>query len=318
MAPLTLERKAESWLDDHARRWVSAGIISAEQADGIKNYEQVADERPPQRLGIAAEVAAYVGSVLALMGGLTVVGPNWEDMALAGRVGVGVAVMAIGFISGRWIMKLGEAGATRLGSFLWAVGTGGIAIAMAAVMQEIEPEDEAVTAIAIGIPIMAVSLGLWRNLDRPLQVVAAAIGFAVTTFGLVELADVSPWVAGVVFLAFGAAVAIGAISDLVKPRLVALGVGSFGAYIGGFMLGDLNEHVGPAVALLVAIAATAFALRDRLIPLLVAGVVGALIATQALLATTFSGAVAALVVTLLGIVIVGVTIARTVRGGDRA
>ena len=47
--------------------------------------------------------------------------------------------------------------------------------------------------------------------------------------------------------------------------------------------------------------------------MLVLGIAGSLIATGNLLATAFTGAVAALVVTLLGLTIVGAAIGRTVR-----
>ena len=69
MSPSTLERKHDAWLEHHARDWVGAGLISESQATAISEYEHIDEPTEPQRLPIVAEVASYLGSVLAIMGG---------------------------------------------------------------------------------------------------------------------------------------------------------------------------------------------------------------------------------------------------------
>ena len=76
--------------------------------------------------------------------------------------------------------------------------------------------------------------------------------------------------------------------------------------------------LGSATALVVAIMVVAYALREQMIPILVLGVLGSLIATQALLATTITGAASALVVTTLGLIIVVAAIARGVRSSGQS
>jgi hypothetical protein len=98
------------------------------------------------------------------------------------------------------------------------------------------------------------------------------------------------------------------------PRLVALAIGSFSTFVGALMLMDVNDHLGAALALAVALSVVAFALRERLIPLLVLGVIGSLIATQVLLQSTFTGPIAATIVALLGLCIVAVSIVISQRG----
>jgi hypothetical protein len=310
MAPLTLERKDGDWLDGHAHEWVEAGLISEGQAVAIREYEHLGEPNAPQRLTIVTEGAAYVGSVLALMGGAAVVGPNWDEFGVLGRLGVAIAVMVVGFAAGTWLVRLAEPATVRLGSFLWAVATGGVAMAAAVVMDEVDPRDEGWIPLAIGLPVLLVGLALWRNRDRPLQLLSVAVGAGITLAGIGELTDVEPWYGGILLLAVGAAFAVAAALRFLQPRLLALVVGALGAFIGGFMLGDLNEHLGPAVALLAAVSVVLFALRDRLVPLLVIGVIGSLIATQALLATTFTGPIASMIVSLIGLAIVVAVILR--------
>lgn len=313
MAPLTLERSESSWLEQHAEEWVEAGLISEEQAAGIKRHEHVGVAEPRKRLTLFAEVAAYVGSAIAVMGGAAVVSQLWEDIARVGRIAVGLVVALVGFWSGSWIARIGEAGTSRLGGFLWAIGTGGVAITSLAVLREFDPANEGLIPLVTGLAVLAVSLGLWRNLTRPMQLLTAAVGAGLSLGGLGELLDTPGWVRSLVLMVLGLTFAVAAALRKVRPRLLAVGVGAFGAFIGAFMLQDLSEHLGPAAALAVAIGLVWFALRERMVPLLVGGVIGSLVSMQALMTTTFTEAVSAVVVTVLGVAIVAYAIIQTLR-----
>jgi hypothetical protein len=297
-------------MSEHVREWVDAGLISDEQAAAIEQFEL--DRVAPQgteRLGIAAEVAAYLGSVLALMGGIVVVGQRWREMAVPGRLAIALAVALVGSIAGTWLVRLAEPGTTRLGTFLWVVGTAGVGLAVGVVFDEADARAE-VTGIGVGVAVLAMSVGLWRNLDRPLQLVTAVIGAGIAAVALRELTGIAAWWAGIVVwlvaVAFGAATAM----DRIRPRLVGLAAASVVAMLGAAMLSDLDEHVGPAVAALTAAGVVAYALVDRSMPLLVVGIIGFLIATQALIATTFTGLAGSTVVTVLGLVVVVVIVVR--------
>ena len=72
------EAVGHDWLDEHAEQWVEHGLITSDQVDAIRDFEQ--HEAPEPRLSIVAELAVYLGSVLALMSGAMMVGPNWEAL----------------------------------------------------------------------------------------------------------------------------------------------------------------------------------------------------------------------------------------------
>lgn len=318
MAPSTLERRDVEWLEGHAQEWVAAGLISDQQADSIRHFEHLDDEQPvvPQRLTIVAEVASYLGSVIAFAGGVAIVGPNWEKLGTVGQLVLAFAIAAVGFSVGSWLVHLGELGTERLGSFLWLIGTGGVAMAAAVIMHEIDPRDEAWEAIVVGVPILGLGLGLWRNLDRPLQLVTAAAGVGVVLGGVGALLEVSMWVAApavwVASVAFGTLAGFGR----VRPRLVALCTAAVGMMIGSFMFADESERLAAIVAVASAAVIVGYALRDRSWPLVALGLFAFFMATTSMMQTVLHGMLARLVAVLIGLAVVGFVAMRAQRMGS--
>ncbi len=316
MTPTGLDNGEATRLQERITTWVEAGVISSDQAEGIRRFERVADSASPQRLNLGAEVAAYVGSVLALMGGGAFVGSSWDDLRLLGRVAVGVVVMALGFAAGTWLVHLGERGTTRLGWFLWVVGTGGVGITALAVGNQVWSHDGDIVAVTVGVLVMGVSVALWRNLERPLQLLTAAVGCGIALAGASEMADLPTWAMSFLLIVLGIGLTIGAVGRMVRPLVIALGLGGVSGYVGSLMLTEMNERVGTGMALVVAIAVIVVALREHTVPVLVLGVGGTLIATQGLLSTTFTGAASALIVIALGVIIVVGVVVSSMRRPD--
>jgi len=303
-------------IDLRISNWVEAGLISSDQAGAIRHFEDGNPLQGSSQIPLAVEAAAYIGCVLALMGGFAVVGPHWETLALAARLAIGGAVAAVGFGAGRWLVGKGDAATSRLGSFLWVVGAGGVAMAATVIMSEIDLRSEAWIPLVVGLVVLTTGLLLWRNLDRPLQLLTAAFGVGLVVVSAGQLMSAPGWAVGTVFVVLGGGFSALAGAKWISPPLTSLAVGWFSAYGGSFMLMDSNDHFGAIMALAVATMALVFALKERLMPLLVLGVVGSLIAMEVLLLTTFTGPVASLIVALLGLAIVVVAIARTQRLSD--
>ena len=315
MAPSTLERKDVAWLEGHAHEWVEAGLIAPEQAAAIRHFEHLDEPVAPQRLTLIAEVASYLGSVIAFAGGAAIIGPNWEKLGMIGQLVLAFAIAVVGFGIGTWLVHLAEAGTERLGSFLWMVGTGGVAMAAAVVMNEIDPSEEAWYPIVIGLPLVVIGLGLWRNLDRPLQLLTAVVGFGATLGGMGGLIDVSMWVTAPAVWVIAAAFGVVAAFDHVHPRLVALALGAIGMMIGAMMFSSVSENTSAIVAMISAATVVAFALNDRSLELLAIGMVEFFIATTALMQTLLSGMVPRLIAVLVGLALVTYIALRAQRMG---
>jgi len=169
----------------------------------------------------------------------------------------------------------------------------------------------------IACPAIAIGAALWRNLDRPLQVLTTAVGAGLTLGGIGELLSTPPWIGGI--LVWLAAIGIGAlaIAQRLRPELYVLGVASVAAMIGAVMLADTSELTASIAATITGAGIVAVGLARHFVPILVIGVIAFLQALQGLLMMTLNGALASAVVAVAGLVVVIVVIARSTRGERR-
>ena len=307
---MDLDDIRDAALDRRLDEWEQAGLITDEQATAIRQFE--GRPRRSLRLTVPTEVAAYLGSVLALMGGAAVVGREWHAIGLTGRFAVAGALMVVGLVTGRHLAAVGEPGTDRLADFLRLIGSGGAAMAVALAGHELGASDAAV-ASWVGLAIVAIGTAQWRGLDRPLQLVTAAVGFALVIVAGGGLVGVPFWVRGVAAWALAVGWYVMTVAVRLRPRIASQVLATVGAVLGALMVIDRNEHVGPALALVTTAAIVADAVRRRELEVLGVGVVGFLVAVQSLLQTTFSGLGSGLVVAALGLVVVTVVVLRGIR-----
>ena len=238
-----------TWLDRHLDEWVAAGLVDDDQRHAIEDYEcerdPALDEVAPRRLSIGAEVAAYIGGVLALTGGVAAVGESWEDWTFAARLALAGALVVVGLGIGQWLFRFGEAGTDRVAGFVMTLGVGGVALAAGLIVDEVRPRSGAWIPWWVGSTVLVVSLLLWRNRNRPMQLVTAIVGFGFAGIATADLMGERFWIGGVVFVAAGAGLAMLGHFELANPPLIALTGGGVGAFLGSFMLADLNEHLIP-------------------------------------------------------------------------
>lgn len=297
---------------DFVERWRAAGLITDAQGEAIMASES-SSGGVARRLTLVAEIATYLGAVIAFAGGAAVVAPNWREIGLAGQSGLGLVIALVGFVTGRLLVRFGESGTDRVGGFLWAVGTGGIALAVAAVMNEVDPRDQAWYPFLIGVAVVVVSGALWRNLDRPLQLGTAGVGVMIALVGGAELVDADVWVLGPVVWLGSALVGGAAAVGRLRPRTEALALAAVGSMIGSFVFMDANEEFAAILAVVTAAGIVSFAMLDRSIPLIGIGVLAFFIATTSLMQIVLHGMLQRLVAALIGLAVVGVVAVRAQR-----
>lgn len=304
-------------VEAHGDAWVDAGLISDEQLDAIRRFEHL-DTPTTRRFSVPAEIAVYLGSTLALSGGAMVVAQQWDDLAFVGRLALAVLLAVVGVAAGVWSYRQGEPGTDRIGGFLTVVGLAGVAFAVGLVVDRVGDVSEEMVVIVPGLAVVAAGGAVWRNRSRPLEFLSIVAASVAVTFATVSLLDLSVWVGGAALLVFGTLLAVASALGVARPSEFGVVVGAIVAYAGAFAWSDVDERLGAMVALAVALTLVAFATRRDEPLALVFGVVGALIATQAVLATTFDGALAAAVVALLGVVLVVGVIVRSIRRAARS
>jgi hypothetical protein len=334
----TPDAASSRWFDEHAQTWVERGLVSAEQVDAIRTFERTsgawqAEQRGPTpdgtpdtalagttagpRISLVGELAVYLGSVVALMSGTMMVGEGWDSLGLGGRVAIGVAVAALGFVAGARLVRFDDAPTRRLASFMWLIGTGGVALAAATLTDNAEFEDPGWNLVIIGLPVLAIGAAMWRNLNRPLQVLTTAVGFGFCLGGVGALLSTPPWVGGILIWATAVVVGALAVTQRLRPELYVLGVAAVAAMIGALMLTDITELAGSIAATITAAGIVAVGLWRRLVPILVIGVLAFLQSLAGLLMTTLNGALAAMVVALAGLAVVIAVIVRSTRQRPR-
>jgi hypothetical protein len=313
MAPSTLDRREAAWLDRHARRWTDAGLLTESQAAAIRQFEHAGEPVPASQLTVVAEVAAYLAGVVTFAGGAAIIGPNWDRLGLAGQAVVALAIGLVGLVGGGWLVHQGDVGMTRLGTFLWVVGTGGVALLFGAVVNEIDPSDDAWFPTVIGVPVLAIGGVLWRNLDRPLQLATAALGAGLVGGGIFALTEVSMWIASPVVWTASIVFGIFAAGGRLRPRLVGLILAAVGMMVGSFALMSASERSGSFMAVLSAAIIVTFALVDQSWPLVTVGVVSFFVAITSLLQNVLHGTPAQLAAVGLGLIVIAMVAVRAQR-----
>jgi hypothetical protein len=306
------EGDGSRWLDEHADQWVGQGLVTIEQVEAIRDFEH--HETAERRLSVPAELAVYLGSILALMSGAMMIGPNWEALRTAGQIAIGLAVAALGFVAGARLVRLDDPGTRRLASFMWLIGTGGVALALAAAADAAAFDEPGWNLVIIGLPVTVLGAVLWRNRDRPLQVLTTAVGAGLVVGGAGAILAIPPWIGGILVWTTALAVGALAIGKVLRPEMYVLAVAAITAMIGAVMLADVSELTASVAATITAAGIVTVGLARHLVPILVIGVIAFLQSLQGLLMTTVSGALGAASVAVAGLVLVIIVIARSTRG----
>ncbi len=308
-------------LDSRVRRWQEAGILSREQSEQILQFEGLpvpevapgaATAPPTRRLSLVAELVSYLGVVLVLASGGVFVSRLWHGLGLWGRVTVGIVAALVGFVGGRIVLRWNEEGTTRLGWFFWLLGTGGVAMSTAVVVDRIGGRQASWTLLVTGLAVLGVSVGLWRNLDRPLQFLSSVLGFALTLAGVVQFTHREPSALVVGTFVWTAGAVLGALAlRYVRPALLAILVAQAALFIGGMaMIASQGRLVGFVLGFLGTVAGVALGISKRETPIIVAGIVSFFVFVLRVLSYYLRGPGTILVSFILGVALVGVVILR--------
>lgn len=309
-----------------ADRWVEAGLISPDQRDAIRRFEAASNPdvtSPPEiertrAITPVAEVAGYLSGIVAIVGGLTIVGPRWSGLALPAQLAIAVAIAVIGFAAGAGLIRSDDGAAARLGGFAWVVSSGGAALAVATVVGRSSAADDRWVGIATGLSLALLGTALWRNRDRPLQLATVAVGVALAVGGILDLAGAAIWVGAVVAWCAGAALGGLVALDRVHPRSTGFVVGAVAMTSGAFQLAARFERASAVLAVATAAAIVAIALVERSLALLGVGVVAFVAAVTLLMSTVVEGTLARTASVAIGLVVLAAVGVRAQRDVGRS
>ncbi len=287
-------------------RWVTAGIITPEQADRIRaDLATLPSTNRP--VSLVAEALGYLGGVIVLVGLGLVVGLTWDRLTPAWQVGIATGIAIALGVAGAFIPahRLGAVG-RRLRGVLWLAASIAVFVSLILLGDEVLDWNENQFLLLGGAGAAVASAVLWALNRHVLQhisvVVATAIGAASGTMLATDssvLSSLSVWAVGVVWFSLS-------VPDLVPQQSGGV-LGSLSAVIGSLLMFD--EEWGPLMALGTVVALVVAAVIRRQLAVLGVGSVGALIALPATVDRYFDNVLlAALSLVAGGLALVGVAI----------
>ncbi|MHB1251141.1 MAG: DUF2157 domain-containing protein [Acidimicrobiales bacterium] len=315
-------------LERRVGQWREAGIISQVQGEQIIRFESgqrarvALEENPPvpaHRLTLVAELVSYLGLVLVLASGGIFVSRLWHGLGLWGRVSVGVVVALVGFVGGRTVLRWNEEGTTRLGWLFWLLGTGGVAMTTAVLADRIGGQRASWTLLITGLAVATVSVGLWRNRERPLQFLSSIVGFTLTFAGAVQFTHREPSTLVIGLLVWTMGVALGVLAfRYVRPALLAMLVAQGAVFMGAMaMIASQGRLIGFVCGLSGAVAGVTLGLKKRESPIVTLGIISLFAVVVRALSYYLQGPAAMLVAFVMGVVLVTVVIWRATASRSR-
>lgn len=227
----------DTTLDRAITRWRDADLLSDEQAEDIRAYEddrvraadedagvaaQAVDAVTPSgsRSGLVAEGLAYVGAALALGAGFALFGELWDDLGAAARISlsaIGTLILAGGVLA---LRDRTEGSLHRLATVLAALSVVGVAATIGVTLVELTELDGDWIAVVAGLGALAV--GTPVHLARESWPTTLALGGALLTAvfgveGALGLLD-GPLPAGITLMGIGLAWAAAGWAGMVRPR----------------------------------------------------------------------------------------------------
>lgn len=181
-----------SAIEEQLSRWHVAGLIDEEQARRILAYER--DRSEDSRDGDAdrpsvLEAVLYLGIAVAVVGVVTLIAQNWDDLRTWARIAVLAVPGALLLLAG-WAMRTAIQPAVRRASGVaWLAAVVLVTGAVAVAAYEGGGDDRQVWLLA-GITATGLALGLWAVYPSRPQVIAVAGGLVVLAIAAAQ------WVEG--------------------------------------------------------------------------------------------------------------------------
>jgi MFS family permease len=280
---------------DRLADWVTAGIITQEQADRIAAHELSQAVRrpttPTASASLLVEALGYVGGVIILVGAVLLATEFWDELGVPGRLAVvgGAAVVMV--LAGVAVPeRAGEQG-RRLRAVLWAAATGAFAGFMGLLAADVLGLFD--SGLLTSAATAAVAVVLWWLRPTNLQHLVAAVALAATVATALARIGDAEYLPGTGIWAVGLVWFLLALGGLLRPRRFALTLGAAVAIVGALLLMIMSSDAGIALTLASAAAVVAMAVVMTDLTLLAVGAVGLLFALPIAVSTWFGGTFAA-------------------------
>lgn len=236
-------------VDAYLNRWQEAGLLDAETATRIREFEAGAEpEAEKDRPGVI-EAGVYLGLAVIAVGVVVLVATNWQHLRPWARISVSGIPALLALLCGQAMRLPAAPGIRRGGMLAWVLALALVTSTAAIVADEGGWSGENILLTA-GIVALCSSVALWVFMPSEAQLLGltGSIGlFSVAMSGRAET-DNGALAAGVCIAAFGAAGVLVAELGFLVPRTFARVLSSLGVVAGGFFAG-IPPAPGPGEAI---------------------------------------------------------------------
>jgi hypothetical protein len=270
-APGSSPVTAPAALSSELSRWVEGGLLSAEQASAIAQFEAarrpapVASAMASRRVPALAETLGYIGAVLAVTGIVLIIVRYWPDMSTPARLGLSGSLAILLGAGGALVHEALDAAYARLRGVLWLASTasaGLFAIVGARALHR-GGDQRAELAVLVGaLAVSGLSGVMWNGRLRPLQEMATFAGAVVAVGAALRLVATSGAM-GLGVLVCGAALVALSLTRKVTMPFVADLVGVGAILVGGVVLTNFSLRAGGPLAAVCAAGLIGLALAPR-------------------------------------------------------
>jgi hypothetical protein len=239
-------------IESQLNRWQDAGVLDAETAERIRQFEANREKTGTQseRPG-AIEAVIYLGVAVVGVGALVLIATNWGTLNAATQIGVPAVSGLLAFLIGRSMLRSNGPQLVRGGQVAWLLSLALFATAWVIAADNAGMEGES-TLLVGGLAVLAVGAVLWAWSPASSQMVGIAAGSVLTAAGLAAVAGTEHY-GGTIFglsLVFMAALGL-ALSErgLLGPRaagqLLSCLLILIGASLGSMLPGPVGvETIG--------------------------------------------------------------------------
>lgn len=295
-------------IDVLVERCAADGVITAEQADVLRDYARAGQPSGPRRLP-ALEVVGYLGGLLCLVGAVLVGARYWGDLGMAWRTAT-LGLSTVVLLAAGAVVR-GDGAAGRLRSVFWLVALGCLAGLLAVVGDQVLDLDDRDVALLVAAGCAACAGVLWVLHPTPVQQVAMVVAVAATAAAVLHELSGAPDLPGVGVWATGVGWALCGRAGVLCPRRMATLLGAAMAVLGAMFTAGSDAGMVLTTATVVAVLVVSVLERD--LALLAVGAVGTVLNLPAALARWFPDSVAAALGLVVGLVLVAVAATIAVR-----
>jgi hypothetical protein len=232
---------------EHLPLWVSAGLITPEQADAIARFEDQPEQEPPlsgrsPTRATVAEVLGSLGAIAASVAAVVGTVTMWDELTSPARVSIPF-LGALVLLGAGAVVPHDEPSLERLGAFLWLLGIAAAGAGVAIVCIDVLEWSSPVAASVAGAVVVALSLLLSTRRREPHLVVALGGGLATLTVGVMaQYSYASGGQFGALLLAAGLGLMLFAWAERLVSTSAGYVVGGAIAFVGAQLLGDIADH----------------------------------------------------------------------------